>query len=62
MTPAPKYNKSVPQNPIQANATNAILNILSAPFLSPNANFSETSFAIALGTPIEDNVSSNAYT
>ena len=58
---APKNNIKVPIPPITAKVAKAILNILCAPFVSPIANLSETNFAIALGTPIEDNVNSKAY-
>ena len=34
---------------------------LFAPLLSPTANLSDTNFEIALGNPIDDIVSNNAY-
>ena len=43
------------------NVAKAILNILCAPLLSPTATLSDTNFEIALGTPIDDIVSNNAY-
>ena len=58
---APKNNIKVPIPPITAKVAKAILNILCAPFVSPNASLSDTSLAIALGTPIEDNVNNKAY-
>ena len=49
------------QSALLVNVDNATLNILFAPLLSPTANLSDTNFEIALGTPIEDIVSNNAY-
>ena len=54
-------NSTVPINPKKANVKKAILNILCAPLLSPIANLSETNFAIAFGTPVDENVNSKAY-
>ena len=58
---ATAYMDSIPMVIITANVANAILKILCAPLLSPTATLSDTSFDIALGTPIEDIVSNNAY-
>ena len=54
-------NSIVPVIPIIANVTNAILKILCAPLLSPTASLSDTKYEIALGTPVDENVSNNAY-
>ena len=48
-------------DPIIPKVTSATLNILCAPLLSPIANFSDTNFDIAFGTPIEEIVNNNAY-
>ena len=58
---APKKSINEHVNPISANVTNAILNILCAPLLSPIANFSDTNFAMAFGIPTDENVSNKAY-
>ena len=54
-------SKAVPNNPKNAKVKNAILKILCAPLLSPTATLSDTNFAMAFGTPVEENVKSNAY-
>ena len=58
---ATAYMDSIPMVIITANVANATLNILYAPLWSPIATFSDTSFDIAFGTPIDDIVSNNAY-
>ena len=58
---APAKRSKEPIIPINAKVTNAILKILCAPLLSPTANLSDTKYEIALGTPVDENVRSNAY-
>ena len=59
--PAPTNNTIVAINPIIPNVNSATLNILCAPLSSPIATFSDTSFDMAFGTPIDDIVSKSAY-
>ena len=58
---APKNRNNAPVSPMAPNNINATLNISCASLFFPNAIRSETSFAIALGTPIDANAKSNVY-
>ena len=60
ITWAPKNSIKLPTSPITANVANDTLNILYATLLSPIATFSDTSFDIAFGTPIDEIVNSIA--
>ena len=59
---APKNIESPNTTPINVKRSIAVLNILCAPFLSPIAIFSDTSFDIVFGIPSVAIASKNAYT
>ena len=60
ITWAPKNSIKLTTSPNSANVANATLNILYAPLLSPIATITDTSFHIALCTPIDEIVNSIA--